>query len=189
MNFVDINRGKWLTHLDVSNGNLFSYVMNNYWFTNYRASQGGRMTFHYSITSGNKLSREQLADFDADTRTPMLVYPYLSSFSAHIDQQDRRLSAGSGSLLELDAPNLQLVVLKAAEDGDGYILRVLETAGKSGQAELKCPKIPLRDAYLCNGVEVNQTQLAATPTSVTFPYKPQQFTTVRLRVDDTAGSN
>lgn len=181
---VDINRGKWLSHLDITNGHVFSYVMNNYWFTNYRATQGGTLTFHYSLTSGNKLSREQLADFDVDTRTPMLVYPYLSSFSARIHQQGRRLDAGSGTLLELDAPNLQLVMLKAAEDGDGYILRVLETAGKSGQAVLKSPLIPLQDAYLCNGVEVNEEQLSATSDSVTFPYKPQQFTTVRLRVGE-----
>lgn len=38
---TDINRGLWLKHLDIRNGYLFSYVMNNYWFTNYRAEHSG----------------------------------------------------------------------------------------------------------------------------------------------------
>jgi hypothetical protein len=182
--FVDVNRGLWPTHLDVTNGHLYSYVMNNYWFTNYRASQGGKMTCHYSITSGSKLSREQLGDFDADTRSPVFLYPYLSTFSAGVSQQDRRLDPSSGTLLELDVPNLQVVVLKAAEDGDGYILRLLETAGRSGEAELKSPLLPVEQAFLCNGVEVNQRELKPTAGSVKIPYQPQQYTTVRLRVGE-----
>ena len=184
--FVDINRGLWPIHLDVTNGHLYSYVMNNYWFTNYRASQGGKMTCHYCITSGNRLSREQLGDFDADTRSPIFLYPYLSTFSAGVNQQDRRLNPSSGTLLELDAPNLQVVVLKAAEDGDGYILRLLETAGRSGEVELKSPLLPVEQAYLCNGVEVNQQELKLTAGSVTILYKPQQYTTIRLRLGEPA---
>lgn len=186
--FVDINRGKWLSHLDVTNGHVYSYVMNNYWFTNYRAAQGGRLTFRYSITSGSQLHHEQLAAFDADTRTPVFAYPFMSTFSARISQRDRRLDPGSGSLLELDAPNLQMVVLKAAEDGDGSILRFLETAGRSGQVELKSPILPIQEAYLSNGVEVNQRPLAATPQSVTIPYEPNRFTTVRLRMGTSSES-
>ncbi len=36
---------------ELKNGWLFSYVMNNYWFTNYKADQGGQMAFSYSITT------------------------------------------------------------------------------------------------------------------------------------------
>ena len=41
--FQDINRGKWQTQLPMVNGHLYAYVMNNYWFTNYLAGQGGRL--------------------------------------------------------------------------------------------------------------------------------------------------
>ena len=41
--FQDINRGKWQTKLDFTNGHLYAYVMNNYWFTNYLAGQGGEL--------------------------------------------------------------------------------------------------------------------------------------------------
>ncbi len=49
--FGDINTGKWLKKLDFTNTTLFSYAMNNYWHTNYKAGQGGEIAFRYSITS------------------------------------------------------------------------------------------------------------------------------------------
>ena len=37
----DINRGLWPASLDLRNATLFSYVMNNYWYTDTPARQGG----------------------------------------------------------------------------------------------------------------------------------------------------
>jgi alpha-mannosidase len=182
VNFTDINRGKWLTQLEITTGHFFSYVMNNYWYVNYKATQGGEFIFRYSITSGNSLSREQLADFDSDTRVPILAYPYLSSFSASVAKEDRLLQASSASLLQLEATNLQIVTLKRAEDGVGYILRILETAGRSGIATLRSPLLRIEDAYLCNGVEVNQKPLEAIDESAQIPYQPYRYITVRLVV-------
>jgi hypothetical protein len=49
--FGDINRGEWPTEFGLRAGNIFSYAMNNYWHTNYRAAQGGHFRFRYVITS------------------------------------------------------------------------------------------------------------------------------------------
>ncbi len=176
---TDINRGKWLDYLPITNGHVYSYVMNNYWFTNYRAQQGGRFVFHYSLTSGRGLGREELARFDADTRAPVLAYPCVLSSAARHARVDR---PPVGSFLRLDAPNLEVVTLKAAEDGEGCILRFREIAGRTGQAELKVPTLRVQEARLCNGVEDDQRTLPATAHSVTVPYKPNQFTTVRLKL-------
>ena len=178
---TDINRGQWLERLPISNGHVYSYALNNYWFTNYRAQQGGRFVFHYSITSGKDLSRETLARFDADTRAPVIAYPFLSSFSAQIAQAGRPMPAGSGSFLTLDAPNLQMVTFKEAEDGVGYIVRLREVAGKFGEAELRLPTFRVKEAYLCNGVEDDKAKLSSTTTSVKVPYQPNRFITVRLK--------
>jgi len=180
---TDINRGKWLKQLEINNGHIFSYVMNNYWFTNYKAAQGGDFQFRYSLTSGSSLAREPLARFDADTRTPVFAYPLLSTFSANVENIDRPLSATSGSFMRQESTNLQLVVMKAAEDGDGYILRFRETAGKSGQAEVSLPTMRVNEAYLCNGVEVNKEPLLSTANSVRFPYKPNAYVTLRIKAE------
>lgn len=180
---TDINRGKWLSHLPINNGHIYSYVMHNYWFTNYRSQQGGTLRFRYSITSGQSMTRRQLARFDADTRAPVMAYPFVSSFSAKVGGESRPLPAAGGSFLALDAADLQIVTLKAAEDEGGYILRFREIAGRAGEAEIQFPTLRLKEAQLCNGVEVNQRQLTVARNTVKVPYKPNQYVTVRLKAD------
>ncbi len=180
---TDINRGKWLDHLPIKNGHVYSYALNNYWFTNYRAQQGGRFVFRYSITSGRAMGREALARFDEDTRTPVFAYPHLSSFSAAISQAGRPMPAGGASFFTLDAANLEVVTLKEAEDGDGFILRLREIAGRTGEAELRSSTFRLRAAYMCNGVEENKQKLASSGNAVAVPYKPNSYITLRLKAE------
>jgi alpha-mannosidase len=177
---TDINRGKWLADQPMANGHVYSYALNNYWFTNYRAQQGGTFVFRYSITSGSGMTREALARFDEDTRTPVFTYPHLSSFSAAIAQSGRPMPAAGGSFLTLDAPNLEIVTLKEAEDGDGFILRFREIAGRAGEAQLRFQAFRVREAHLCNGVEENKQKLVSAANAVTVSYKPNAFGTVRL---------
>lgn len=178
---TDINRGRWPTYLKIINGHAYSYVMNNYWFTNYRATQGGSFRFCYSITSGRHLSREALANFDADSRMPVLAYAYFSVRNAKVAKLPRPLPGDAGSLMSISAPNLRVITLKAAEDGDGFILRLQEVGGLTGEAEIRMPLFETSQAFLCNGVEENQRRLIATGTTIQFPYKPNSFTTLRLK--------
>ena len=41
----------WPRQLSLKRAHVFAYVMNNYWYTNYKASQGGRQVFRFSLTS------------------------------------------------------------------------------------------------------------------------------------------
>lgn len=177
---TDINRGKWPTHLDITNGHVFSYVMNNYWFTNYKASQGGTFEFDYSITSGNDLDDEKLAQFDADTRKPILGYPHLSTWSASVQAEDRPLSPVEGSFMQIEDNNLQFVVLKQAEDGKGYIIRLREATGKKGETKITFPLFKVQKAYLANGVEEIKKELTVEGHSISMPYQPNSYTTIRL---------
>lgn len=45
----DVFRGQWRSRLGHLGGPLFSYAFNNYWDTNYCASQGGDLIFTYSL--------------------------------------------------------------------------------------------------------------------------------------------
>ena len=181
MTLTDINRGKWLKHLEIKNGHVFSYVMNNYWMTNYKAAQGGDFSFRYYITSGKELAREGLSRFDADTRAPVFAYALLSTYAAPVTGEGKPLPAAQGSLMTLAAPNLEFVAFKQAEDGDGYILRLKEVAGRSGETEVSLPLLRIAEAYLCNGVEAVQHKLPSTQTSVRVPYSANRYVTVRLK--------
>jgi hypothetical protein len=178
---TDINRGKWPTHLEIKNGHIFSYIMNNYWFTNYKAAQGGDFSFRYYITSGSPMSRENLSRFDADTRQPVFAYPLLSSFAAPVTGQGKPLPPAQGSLMTLGVPNLEFVAFKQAEDGDGYILRLREVAGRAGETEVSFPLFRIDKAYLCNGVEAVLRELPSKQTSARVPYTANRYITVRLK--------
>ncbi len=179
---TDINRGKWPTHLNITNGYIFSYVMNNYWFTNYKASQGGKFEFDYSITSGDKLSEEEFAHFDADTRSPIKGYPHLSSFSASVKTDDRPLSPVKGTFMRIDDSHLQFVVLKQAEDNKGWIVRLREITGKGGETKISFPMFKVLKAYLTNGVEDNKKELPVNGHEIVVPYNANSYTTIRLEV-------
>ena len=179
---TDVNRGRWLKHLPVENGHVFSYAMNNYWFTNYKAAQGGEFTFRYFITSGASLSAEDLARFDQETRSPLVGYPYYDFGNVRVRPAKRRMPAAQGSFFEIEAAHAQVTAFKPAEDGDGFILRLRETAGKAGAARLKSPVFPLAAATLTSGVEDDISSLAVKENAVKVPLKPHAFSTVRLKL-------
>jgi hypothetical protein len=177
---TDINRGLWLRQLEVTNGHVFSYVMNNYWFTNYKAAQGGEFTFRYAISSGAALSESELARFDAETRSPLIPYNYYDTGNVRLVPVKKGMPAAAGSFFEIAADNAQMTAFKPAEDGNGCILRLRETAGRKGVARLKSPVLPLAGAWRANGVEDNLGPLAVVNRSVEIPLEPRRFTTVRL---------
>jgi hypothetical protein len=52
---------------------LYSYVMNNYWHTNYKADQGGPVKFSYSIAPHAAFDPAVAARFGRERREPLLV--------------------------------------------------------------------------------------------------------------------
>ena len=44
----DMHPGQVAGHLPITNGTIFAYCMNNYWFTNYKAGQDGQFTFRFA---------------------------------------------------------------------------------------------------------------------------------------------
>jgi alpha-mannosidase len=154
--------------------------MNNYWFTNYRASQGGEFVFRYFISSGRELGAEALARFDSETRSPLVVYPYYDSANIDFSRREARLPMAQGSFFKVSGDNVQLAAFKPAEDGNGWIVRLRETAGRAGTARLEGFAFPMSGAYLANGVEANIQPLATNAGSVEAPLKAYQYTTVRL---------
>jgi hypothetical protein len=180
---TDINRGHWPRQLDMTNGHVFSYVTNNYWSMNIKASQGGDVSFRYSITSSKDLDYDALGQFDSQTRSGLTAYPYTD----RVKTSNSRLPASAGSFFELEgARNAQLSAFKRAEDGSGYILRLRETAGRDGTVVLRSPLFRIVHAFLTDGVEENQGPISVKSTGIEVPLKANRFSTVRLIFADAA---
>ena len=180
---TDLNRGRWSKTFETKNGHVYSYVTNNYWDTNIPASQSGELTFRYYLTTLRRLDYERVADFDAATRTPAIAY-HMKRWRQGALSAGSNLVAAQGSFLSVDAPNVQISAFKKAEDGDGWIARLLEIAGRSGTARLSSKLFPIQAAFLANGVEENQTALAPQAGNVEVPLLPHRFSTVRLKFAD-----
>lgn len=174
----DIVRGKWSTELDQHRGTLFSYAMNNYWWTNYVAEQGGDFTFRYVVTSGKNLEPGELSRMGWEEMTPLEANEITPNDKE--TSPPRPLDKGQGSFLQVDQPNVVLVNWKAAEDGHGTILRFLEVAGNSNQVDVQIPILQVRAAWMCNAMEENQQALETTTRELKFSVKPFQIVTVRV---------
>ena len=174
----DIVRGKWPMELDPHRGTIFSYVMNNYWHTNYVAGQGGDFTFRYVITSGRNLEPGQLSRLGWEEMTPLETNEIIQN-----DKEvspPRPLDKGQESFLQVNQPNVVLVNWKMAEDGHGTVLRFLELAGESNQVEVQIPILQIQAAWMCNAMEENQQPLSTAAHALTLSVKPFQIVTVRV---------
>ncbi len=129
--FGDINTGKWLKKLEIPNTTVFSYAMNNYWMTNFKASQGGAVTFRYAITS-----RAGGSDPVRSSRFGWEVHTPLQAAWVPAEANGKETAAGR-SFLAAGSPNVLVQAVKAAEDGNGLIVRLRELAGRNTDARLR----------------------------------------------------
>lgn len=119
--FGDINSGRFYYKHEPEKSHIYSWVLNNYWTTNYKASQEGEMTWKYNITSSNDNSETFAYNFGWGTRVPLLsrVMPAGNTKNENV----------SNSILNINVPNLLLVNAKPALSGEGVILQLRETKG------------------------------------------------------------
>jgi len=93
--------------------------------------QSGDFTFRYAITSGDDLSPAELARFGRAAMTPLEMGELVQNDK--FDDPERPLPPDPGSFLEVDAPDVVVVNWKAADDGKGTIVHLLETGGTTAR--------------------------------------------------------
>jgi hypothetical protein len=176
--FGDINRGQWPAEFNPKSATLFSYAMNNYWHTNYRAGQGGTFTFRYVITSGRQLDPATLSrtGFESMEAPPVDVVVN----NDKVGNLDEPLPGTQTSFLDIDSPNVVLETWKRAEDGKGTVLRLREIAGHDEEATVKLPRAQIRSSELCNAVEDSLHELSVTDGRLHLTFHPHQVLTVRV---------
>jgi len=178
VNLGDINRGVWPDKFEPQSATVFSYVMNNYWHTNYFRVQSGRYTFRYVLTSGRNLSPAMLARLGRESMTPLELRQVISNDK--YDDPARPLSPAPTSFLTVSAPDVVVENWKMAEDGNGAIVRLLEIGGQSAMARLTFPLFHLRKVWKTNAVEQNESQLNVEGNSVEVPVEAHEIVTLRV---------
>jgi alpha-mannosidase len=156
-------------------GHLYSYVMNNYWHTNYLAGQGGDFTFRYSITSRPKSDPVASVRFGWAASNP---------FSAVVVKASPKgpLPSGPTGLISVDEPNVIVTGVKRGDDGEDLIMRLWEVADKATTAHLRLDShLGLATAQECNLVEEPQGPLEIRDRVIAVPIRASGLATVRIR--------
>ncbi len=123
-----IHLGKFQYRAHVEKPHVYSWVLNNYWTTNFKASQEGEFRWRYAVTSAADTSGIFSARFGWGHRVPFL---------------SRILPAGrpsglpsSLSLLEIGFKDVLLVHASPARYGRGVILQLRECGGKKEEGSV-----------------------------------------------------
>jgi hypothetical protein len=123
LQFGDINIGRYYYRLKPKSNHIFSWVLNNYWVTNFKAQQEGELRWTYAITSSENNSDIFATRFGWGERVPLLSRVMLPSQAVEESMPDIR------TILNIDVPNLLLVNATPSMDGTGIILHLREIEG------------------------------------------------------------
>ncbi|MFA6448663.1 MAG: polysaccharide lyase family protein [bacterium] len=140
--------------LKLNNTSVFSYIFNNYWDTNYKASQGGDFTFRYSLTSrAGRAKDSDIINFGRDAAGMPALWAAKPAGAAS--------AKGVLSFLSVEPANVRVLGVKTSRDGKGIVVRMQEMDGKIGNVKLTAnPLLKITSAERANLVEVSEKKLA-----------------------------
>ncbi len=164
-NITSDPRGKtvgWLKQIEPST-TLYSYVMNNYWETNYKAGQEGPTRFRYSIMPHRRFDSGRAARFGIESSQPLIAVP--------VDGE----VAVQHSILSVKPAGVIVTAFKPSEDCTARIVRLFNAGGKSEKARLTWAEPAPETVWLSNLAEGRVSE-------ITKPIDMAAYEIVTLRV-------
>nr|WP_240546065.1 glycosyl hydrolase-related protein [Paenibacillus artemisiicola] len=175
-------KGRWPKELKLSGSKVFSYVLNNYWKSNYKPSQGGLITFAYSLTSSSEPKLDEAYRFGHSRR--LGLYGQRMSFQEQRTVQLPYQETSGGTMAVIEPVQVAATTIKGARNREGIIVRLQNISGEVQQAALSFPGRPIRRAWLTDLLEYEVEELPlGTEGSVRIPVNPWGLITLRLRFD------
>ena len=143
MQLGGLNLGEFRYIAEVEKPHVYSWVMNNYWVTNFRATQEGEFRWSYFLTSSKESSNAFATRIAWSSRIPLMCRVFWPGKPSKIPHER--------SLIHIDADNILLVSAKLSAEGNGIILHLRETAGRPADIRIYSDEIGKRGKL----VEVN----------------------------------
>lgn len=143
----DVVLGAWRRSI-VPDGTLFSYVMNNYWHTNYAARQSGEVVFRYRLSLLGPGDPAEPVRRGWGACDPLYVSPpYTNTSPGPLIGKDSAFAIPDRGVLVVGA--------KPADDGDGAIIKLLEIRGAARSVGIWPAAYGFQLARRTNLVEMN----------------------------------
>ncbi|MGB2806820.1 MAG: glycosyl hydrolase-related protein, partial [Sedimentisphaerales bacterium] len=152
----------WIKKLEPST-TLYSYVMNNYWETNYKAGQEGPTTFRYSIMPHRRFDSGKASKFAIEQSQPLVAVPV-----------DGKVPV-QRSILSVEPTSVIVTAFKPSEDGRAWIVRLFNTDNRPVRAKIMWGKHAPKNVWLSNFAEEQVSR-------VTEPINMAGYEIVTLRV-------
>ncbi|MFC1661954.1 glycosyl hydrolase-related protein, partial [Gemmatimonadota bacterium] len=114
----------WLTRAEPS-GTFLSYVMNNYWETNYRAGQDGVHRFRYSLQPHGGFDEARAERFALERAQPLVVVPV----TAETPAVDFPFGIHAGRVV--------VTALKPAADSEGFVARLYNPGTEEDEVRIE----------------------------------------------------
>jgi hypothetical protein len=182
----DVVRGRWPKEMDLTGGTVLSYVLNNYWHTNYLGLQGGEITFHYHLTSGAQIDKAEAYRRGWEARRPL--YGHRMSFQDFRETQAPYGAASGGTLAEVGGEHVVLSTIRPSRWSGGFLVRLQEVAGRDGNASVAIPGRRIARALVTDPLERSETPFAVAPdgTLANVPIKAWGLATIRIELEESA---
>ncbi len=148
---------------------LLAWPLNNYWETNFRASQPGSISIRYSFVTHGAFDPVCAVLEGQETCNPPVTHPVLGTAAPH-----------EGRFIDVRGGNVVVTYMKPAEDGHGIIARLVNLGDESSTATVVLPGQSVAEAWLCGALEDNRSRLSLSNGAATCELRPRQLTTIRL---------
>jgi alpha-mannosidase len=166
---------------------LLGWVTNNYWETNFRAHQPGRVHARYRIKPyRGGFNEPQAHRFGLEAAHAEPLFQHLGEPERH-----PLMPLEAGTLLQLpqnispESPVLTLHI-KAAERWPGLIVRLFNASDETQPAEIGSGLLRILSAQLCDLLETPQGSIEVQNETVTLNVPPRRVTSVLLQVEASA---
>lgn len=160
MQFGNINTGRYKAGAEPESSNIYSWVMNNYWVTNFNAEQRGEYIWKYYLTSMKDNSNSAATKFGWGTRVPL---------PARVLAADKRtkgeLTIPTKGDFDITGGDYILVSARPMEDERAVILHLREIGGKQSTVKIEGYVISECDVL---GKEIKNGSLSVRPWGVKF---------------------
>jgi hypothetical protein len=167
----------FVTPEQVTKGYMYAFVMSSNFRTNFQPVQQSEILFRYSLTTHEGDWRNGgCARLGWAIANPFIVDDVR-------DKKDGPLASDTMNFCSIDKPNVMLTTLKQAENGDGIIVRLIETQGKATTALVTLPHITVAEAMVTNLVEENKGRAVYTEHEIQVDLEAFGITAVRIKTD------
>jgi hypothetical protein len=174
----DFHFGHYQQHFHLERAMLLGWITNNYWETNFRAHQPGRVHARYRILpySGTfDESRAHRLGLEAANASPLFQHLGETPVEPPVLPE-------SGSLLQLPLPPVLTLHIKQQHDETGIIVRLLNTSDQLQTTEIGSALLRIQSAHLCDLLEAQLEAIPVHDGVVHLELPPRRVVVIHLNV-------